>query len=39
MDVFANPNLLLRDVLILAAACVIFWVAGYMSFRVQKYVR
>jgi hypothetical protein len=39
MDVFAHPNLLIQDVLILGAACVLFWMSGYASFRWQKYVR
>ena len=39
MNVFASPNLLLRDVLILGTACIFFWVGGYFSFRVQQYVR
>ena len=39
MDVFASPNMIVRDTIILSAACVIFWAAGYVSFRVQRYVR
>jgi len=39
MDIFACPNLLLRDVLILGVTCVIFWVGGFTAFDMQKYVR
>ena len=39
MNIFDDPNLLIQDVFILSAACGMFWVGGYFSFRVQTYVR
>jgi hypothetical protein len=39
MDISSSPNMLIRDVWILTAACLLFWVGGYVSFRVQRYVR
>ena len=39
MDIYSSPNMLLRDTLILAVACLSFWVGGYVSLRTQRYLR
>ena len=39
VGISSSPNMLIRDVWILTAACLLFWVGRYLSFRVQRYVR
>ena len=39
MDIVSSPNMLLRDTLIPAVACLTFWLGGYFSLRTQRYLR